>query len=281
MVSNSSKTSSSFLKCKIFKDWLKFIKVWRCFIDLLADPQGSTLVLSVEDEALDSILEIVGAEIAKENVVDTITIIVWTDYSKKIPLLLNTELYNNFRHLEDHQKCSINVPALLNLLDKRLHKTNSNGAVQSDHMLANRLSKSANFSNHHEELIKVTVPEVRYDIMKRPIEENFQWSRHVRTKSEEVVKREDTFLAREMNKMEIQQDLLTELEYNSLRTPNIIQAYDYEFETYYNRTNYRYYNHRNTINCQYQQYKIKTPKTSQRLVQQTNWEKNVAEMVYN
>ena len=101
----------------------------------------------------------------------------------------------------------IHVPALLNLLDKRLHKTNSYGAVQSDHMLANRLSKSANFSNHHEELIKVTVPEVRYDIMKRPIEENFQWSRHVRTKSEEVVKREDTFLAREMNKMEIQQDL--------------------------------------------------------------------------
>lgn len=76
MVSNSSKTSSSFLKCKIFKDWLKFIKVWRCFIDLLADPEGSTLVLSMEDEALDSILEIVGAEIAKENVVDTITIIV-------------------------------------------------------------------------------------------------------------------------------------------------------------------------------------------------------------
>lgn len=76
MVSNSSKTSSSFLKCKISKDWLKFIKVWRYFIDLLADPQGSTLVLSMEDEALDAILEIVGAEIAKENVVDTITIIV-------------------------------------------------------------------------------------------------------------------------------------------------------------------------------------------------------------
>ena len=74
MVSNSSKTSSSFLKCKISKDWLKFIKVRRYFI--AADPQGSTLVLSMEDEALDAILEIVGAEIAKENVVDTITIIV-------------------------------------------------------------------------------------------------------------------------------------------------------------------------------------------------------------
>ena len=38
------------------KDWLKLIKVWGRFADLTANRQGSALVLSLEDEALDAAL---------------------------------------------------------------------------------------------------------------------------------------------------------------------------------------------------------------------------------
>ena len=48
------------------EDWLKLIKVWRCFTNLPANRQGSALMLSQEDEALDAALEIDNEDIAKE-----------------------------------------------------------------------------------------------------------------------------------------------------------------------------------------------------------------------
>ena len=72
MASNSSKTPPSLSKCKTYEDWLKLIKVWRRFTDLPANRQGSALVLSLEDEALDALLGIDDEDIAKENGVDAI-----------------------------------------------------------------------------------------------------------------------------------------------------------------------------------------------------------------
>ena len=48
----------SYQHVKHNEDWLKLIKVWRCFTDLLAKRQRSALVLSLEDEALDAALGI-------------------------------------------------------------------------------------------------------------------------------------------------------------------------------------------------------------------------------
>ena len=55
----------------------------------------------------------------------------------------------------------------------RLYKTKSYGTVQSDDILAYRLLKSANLSNHHEELIKTTIPELQYDLMKHQLKKTF------------------------------------------------------------------------------------------------------------
>ena len=48
------------------EDWLKLIKVSRRFTNLPANRQGSALMLSLEDEALDAVLEIDNEDIAKE-----------------------------------------------------------------------------------------------------------------------------------------------------------------------------------------------------------------------
>ena len=60
-------TPPSLSNCESYEEWLKLIKVWRRFTDLPAKRQGSALVLSLEDKALDAILEIDDEDIAKEN----------------------------------------------------------------------------------------------------------------------------------------------------------------------------------------------------------------------
>ena len=72
MASNSWKTPPSLSKCKNYEDWLKLIKMWQKFSDLLENRQGPDLVLSVEDEALDVVLEINEPDIRKENGVNFI-----------------------------------------------------------------------------------------------------------------------------------------------------------------------------------------------------------------
>ena len=72
MASNSFKTPPFLSWCKTYEDWLKLIKIWRCFTELPAKRQGSALVLSLEDEALYAVLESNEEEIARENGVGAI-----------------------------------------------------------------------------------------------------------------------------------------------------------------------------------------------------------------
>ena len=72
MASNSSKTPRCLSKCKTYEDCLKLIKIWQRFSDLPAHQQEPALVLSLEDEALDAVLEIDESDISKENGVDFI-----------------------------------------------------------------------------------------------------------------------------------------------------------------------------------------------------------------
>ena len=60
----------------------------------------------------------------------------------------------------------MSIQTFLKEFDKRLYKTKSYGTVQSDDILAYRLLNSANLSNNHKELIKATIPELKYDLMK-------------------------------------------------------------------------------------------------------------------
>ena len=75
----------------------------------------------------------------------------------------------------------------------------------SEDALAYRLLKSANLSNHYEQLIKATLPELQYDLMKDQLKKTFSdSSRHVPTK-EDYVKTEEDLVA-EMNQLELRQE---------------------------------------------------------------------------
>ena len=142
------------------------------------------------------------------------------------------------------------IKTFLNKFYNQLDKTKSYGTVQSEYILTYPLLKSTNLSNHCEKLIKATIPESTYDIIKDQLNKTFTdvYTR-IPTKSEQAVKTEDTFLTGEIDQIALQEELL---KYNFFRTPNNQQANDYEYDTYYNRDNYCNCHCRDTINQQYQ-----------------------------
>ena len=70
MSSNHSKTLPSLSKAKNYQDWLRLIKIWRNFSDLPKAKQGLAIILSLENKALDAVLELSEEVISGENGVD-------------------------------------------------------------------------------------------------------------------------------------------------------------------------------------------------------------------
>ena len=60
MSTNHSKTPTSLSKAKNYQDWLKLIKICGNLSDLPKAKQGPAIVLSLENEALDAVLELSG-----------------------------------------------------------------------------------------------------------------------------------------------------------------------------------------------------------------------------
>ena len=122
---------------------------------------------------------------------------------------------------------NVSIQAYLNESDKRFFKTKFYGTVMLDDILAYRLLKSANLSSYHQELVKATIPDLQYDIIKDQLKENFSdASRQIATKSDENIRTEEAFMVEERNHLSFQEsyhenELPQEKEYNSFRdTPN-------------------------------------------------------------
>ena len=117
------------------------------------------MILSLGDEALEAALEIDDAVIAEDDGVDAIII---TRLNRLKGLnCYKTEAFETFR-----RPSNMSIQAFVNEFVKRLFKTKPYGTVQSNDTLVHTLLKSANLSNHQEELIKATIPELQYDLMK-------------------------------------------------------------------------------------------------------------------
>ena len=115
-------------------------------------------MLSLEDEALDAVLEIDESDISKENGVDFIIERLNRLFKK------DSEALMTFK-----RPSHVSIQAYLNEFDMRFFKTKSYGTVMSDDILAYRLLQSVNLSTYHEELVKATIPDLQYDIMKTSI----------------------------------------------------------------------------------------------------------------
>ena len=160
-------------------------------------------MLSLEVEALDAVLEIDESDISKENGVDFI-IERLNRLFKKDSTVIKYQTLKAF--MTFRRPSNMSIQPYLNEFDKRLFKTESYGTVISDDILAYRLLKSANLSSYHEELVKATIPDFQYDIMKDQLKKTFSdVSKQIPTKSDEIIKMEEAFMAEEINHLSFQE----------------------------------------------------------------------------
>ena len=84
---------------------------------------------------------------------------------------------------------TMSIQAFLNEFDKHLFKTKTYDTTMSYDILAYHLLKSAYLSTHHEELIKATIPDLQYNIMKDQLKKTLSdASRQVPTKQRTLLK---------------------------------------------------------------------------------------------
>ena len=81
--------------------------------------------------------------------------------------------YQGFESNAFKRPSAMSFQAFLNEFDKRLFKTKTYDTTMSDNILAYQLLKSANLSTHYEELIKATIPDLQYNIMKDQLQKTF------------------------------------------------------------------------------------------------------------
>ena len=132
------------------------IKICCAYTDLPKERQGAAIFLSLEGQAQDAILELSEGEIASANGVKNII-----DHLDK--LFKKDETLQKYQALEAfetyHRPTNTTIQEFLIEFEKRYNKTKSYGTTMSDDLLAYRLLKSANLSQQHEQLAKVTVPD--------------------------------------------------------------------------------------------------------------------------
>ena len=97
---------------------------------------------------------------------------------------------------------TMSIQAFLHEFDKCLFKTKTYSITMSDTILAYQLLKSANLSTHHEELIKATIPDLQYSIIKDHLKKLFQDASRQVQQTEDIIKTERTFLEEEFSNME-------------------------------------------------------------------------------
>ena len=159
----STKCPPLLSKTKSYEDWLKLIKVWRNLTSLEPEKQASAIVLSLEGEAQVAVLELNITEISDKDGVDKIIDRLNQIY-KKDEL---TEKYNALEAFETYKRpTNIPIRDFLTEFEKRHHKTKSFGVTMSDDLLAYRLLKAANLTTRDEQLVKATVTELQYSIVK-------------------------------------------------------------------------------------------------------------------
>ena len=94
MATASNKTPPLFSNSKSYSDWVRLVKLWTKFTDLEVTRQGPALVMSLEDKALDTILELDDTDISHENGVNLII-------NKLNKLYKKDELNEKFEDLEN------------------------------------------------------------------------------------------------------------------------------------------------------------------------------------
>ena len=156
--------------CKSYTDWKKLINIWKGLSGFEAASLGPALVLSLEGEAQEAALEVSADDLAKNTGVESVLAKLDKIYAKDVL----SEKYNALEAFETYKRpSSLAVRKFLVEFEKRYSKVKAITSEMPDDLLAFRLLKSANLDSTHEQLIKATVPELKYDDIKNQLTKIF------------------------------------------------------------------------------------------------------------
>ena len=170
MSSNHSKTPPSLSKAKNYQDWLKLIKIWKNFSDLPKAKQGPATVLSLENKVLNAVLELCEEVISGENGVDAI-INRLNRICKKDKTLGNYMALENFETFKRPE--NMKISDYLNKFEQLYNKTKSYGTQMSENVLAYRLLKSTNLLELNKQMVKGTITDLKFNLMKEQLKKIF------------------------------------------------------------------------------------------------------------
>ena len=170
MASHNFIAPSTLDKSSFYEAWKKELAIWQSFTDIKKEKQGSALFLTLEGKAKEAALELDLDKFNCENGVDNII--------KKLDTLYLRDkvqtAYEAYDRLEKFQrKPEMSMTDFIIEFERLLSKTRSYGTEMSEDILAYRLLKSANISEHHQELARATVPKLTYDAMKSQLKKIF------------------------------------------------------------------------------------------------------------
>ena len=154
-----------------YSKWKKRFKVWQGCTEVVKAKQGCLLVLRLDDNTQDAVLESVSFnDVKTEEGVDKVL----TKLDKMFqtdPTFTAFEVYEDFEKYRRPHNVSMNQ--FLSEFEKRLSKVIANGTTMSDDVLVYRLLKSANLKESEEQLIKMTIVEMKYENMVKQLKKAF------------------------------------------------------------------------------------------------------------
>ena len=166
---NSNKAPQFLSSCKTYDDWCKMVRVWKKFTDLPPEKQGAAMFLSLNGETLDAALELEEEVISKDGVKSIMTRL--DELYKKDDTLSKFHTLESFETYK--RPSTLSIPEYINEFEKRLHNVKNYGTEMSDDILAYRLLKNANLKQSKEQLIKATISDLCYNLMKEQLKKIF------------------------------------------------------------------------------------------------------------
>ena len=170
MASQSFKAPPALSKRHTYDMWLKEIKIWECFTDLPKRKQAPAIFLTLEGKAREAVLQLpvdsLNCDDGIANVVKQLDKLFLVDKAQSA-----YQTYDSFEKLR--RPSNMTMSDYINEFERLLNKTKINCTEMSSDILAYRLLKSANLSEHHEQLTRATITELSYESMKLQLKKIF------------------------------------------------------------------------------------------------------------
>ena len=169
-MSNLDKSPPLLSKSKTYDDWIKPLSIWLKSTSIESGKQRPAIVLTLEGEAQDAVLELHTDVVSGKDGVSKIIERLNKTYKKD---KLSSK-YNALEAFETYKKKSnTSICDFLTEFEKRLHKKRTYGTTMLDDLLAFHLLKAANLTTQDEQLMKATITELNYEIVKSKLTKVF------------------------------------------------------------------------------------------------------------